>query len=443
MFLIVILLLRAATESVLNFGGVVRRRSSFFVWEAPDRTILIGPALSGGKPLAYRAIYAYAWDLAERGVPATAEDMVACGINTITLASSYHAGKFIRPRGRTGKVFFPEDGTTYFRPDEKAYGELKPQASSLVAKQDILHELCDSRAVVSNAWLVLLHNTRMGEAHPEATVANAFGDRYLYSLCPSSPAVREYAVALCKDVTDHYAVSGISLETPGFLPYEHGFHHEFALMRQNVWFNNLMGLCFCDYCVAGAEAAGIDATALKAKVREEVNAYLESDLDYPNDMAAAFWHSDTLLDADLSNFLRWRCTVVTSLVQDIRDTVRSDATVAVIPSVARPTAGAWFEGSDLGALARAAGTVEACFYEPGLERIRSDILDVQRRMRGAGRLRGVLRPGFPDLTTRQEVIDAVAALVAAGIEDIAFYNYGHLRQASLDWMRDALTAIGK
>lgn len=398
--------------------------------------------VSGVRLLAYRAIYAYAWDLAEAGVREAAAELGARGINTITLAGSYHAGKFIRPRGRKSKVYFPEDGTAYFRHDQKAYGEIHPQPSSLLAKQDVLRELCETGGMAANAWLVLLHNTRIGAAHPQATVANAFGDRYVYSLCPSSPAAREYAVALCKDVTDHYPVAGLSLETPGFLPYEHGFHHEFALMRQNVWLDNLMGLCFCDHCLDGAAAAGIDAKRLRATVRDEIAAYLASDLDFPDDMAAAFWTSDTLLDADLSNFLRWRCTVVTSLVQAIRDAVRPDADVAVIPSVARPTGGAWYEGSDIRALAHAAGTLEACFYEPGPERIRSDVWDVQRRLNGAGHLRGVLRPGFPDLATRQDVIDGVAVLIAAGIHDIAFYNYGHLRQASLDWMGDALAAIG-
>ena len=133
---------------------------------------------------------------------------------------------------------------------------------------------------------------------------------------------------------------------------------------------------------------------------------------------------------------------MTSLVQAIRDAVRPDAHVSVIPSVARPTGGAWYEGSDLRALAQAAGILEACFYEPGPARIRGDVWDVQRRLNGAGQLRGVLRPAFPDLATRQDVIDGVAALVEAGINDIAFYNYGHLRQANLDWMGDALGAAG-
>ena len=116
--------------------------------------------------------------------------------------------------------------------------------------------------------------------------------------------------------------------------------------------------------------------------------------------------------------------------------------MAVIPSVARPTAGAWYEGSDLRALANAAGIVEACFYEPSVDRIRADIFDVQRRMRKVGKLRGILRPAHPDLNSRDAVIGAVLALREAGIEDIAFYNYGHLRRASLGWIADAMKALG-
>jgi len=391
--------------------------------------------------LAYRAVYCYAWDLAEAGVGSVADDLRARHINTITLAASYHAGKFIRPKGRTGKVYFPEDGTVYFRTTAERYDEIRPAANSIMAQRDVLAEVCETSGLAANAWLVLMHNSRLGAAHPEATVTNAFGDSYVYSLCPSAPAARAYAVALCADVTDNYAVDGISLETPGFLPYAHGYHHEFALLRQNVWLDNLLGLCFCQHCRAGAAGAGIDAERLQGDVRRWVDDYLASELDFTDDMAAAFWLADAVLDSDLGRFLRWRCEVVSSLVAEIRTAVRDDATVSVIPSVARPTGGAWYEGSDLAGLARAAGTIEACFYEPSVSRIEGDLWDIRRRLNGAGRLRGILRPGHPDLATRADVIAAVAALDAGGVEDIAFYNYGHLRQASLDWMGDALAAL--
>lgn len=389
----------------------------------------------------YRAMYAYAWDLAD-DTNGIVDRLVGYGLNTVTLAASYHAGKFIRPQGKHGKVFFPEDGTVYFNADPARYGVLQPRVNTLTQETDVLRTICDAGAVAANAWLVLAHNTRLGMAYPHATVKNAFGDPYPYSLCPANPDVRVYAVALCRDVTESYPVAGLSLETPGYLPFQHGYHHEFALMRQNAWFDALMGLCFCDHCLAGAARAGIDAEALRARVRGDLEDYLARDFDLADDMAAALWLGDAVGDGELAAFLRWRCDVVTTLVQEIRAAVRADATIAVIPSVARPSGGAWYEGSDLQALARTAGIVEACFYEPDVERIKGDLWDVRRRIGGAGRLRGILRPGWPDLADGGQVMAAVAALHDGGVEDIAFYNYGHLRPASLDWVAAALAAIG-
>jgi hypothetical protein len=113
----------------------------------------------------------------------------------------------------------------------------------------------------------------------------------------------------------------------------------------------------------------------------------------------------------------------------------------VIPTVARPTAGACYEGTDLSALARTADAIEACFYEPSVARVRAEIADVRRRA-GGGKLRGILRPAWPDLQTKAEVVGAVAALRDAGVADIAFYNYGHLRRANLAWIADALAVLG-
>jgi hypothetical protein len=174
-----------------------------------------------------------------------------------------------------------------------------------------------------------------------------------------------------------------------------------------------------------------------------VTSWLESDFDLPDDMAEAFWVADTRSDGALKAYLDWRAEVTTSLVSEIKAAIRKDAAFAVIPSVARPTGGAWYEGSDLKALANTAGIIEACFYEPSAERVRADAWDVQRRLRGAGKLRGILRPAHPDLKSRGEVVAAVEGLKAAGITDIAFYNYGHLRPAGLRWIGEALAAIGE
>jgi hypothetical protein len=391
--------------------------------------------------MSYKAIYAYAWDIAEIGVAAAIDQFKSLGLDTVSMAGSYHAGKFLRPHGVTGKIYFPEDGTVYFKAEPRRYGAIKPIANSLLNERDVLRDLLDDGRINVNVWLVLLHNTPLGMAHPDSTVANAFGDRYVYSLCPAAPEARSYAVGLARDVTEAYPVSGVSLETPGFLPFAHGFHHEFALNRPNRWLDNQLGLCFCRHCVAGAKAAGIDAQRLKRQTVKGVADYLGGDVDFPADMAEAFWLADIRADSELKAFLDWRCSVVTSLVHEIREAVRKDATVAVIPSVARPTSGCWYEGSDLAALAEAADAIEACFYEPGARRIKADLFDIRRRLRGKGKLRGILRPAYPDLESKAEFVAAMQVLGEGGVKEVAFYNWGHVRSANLEWIAAGLEAL--
>jgi hypothetical protein len=151
-----------------------------------------------------RAIYAYAWDVLDTGAASFVEEIRGLGLNTVTLAGSYHAGKVLRPHGSSGKVYFPEDGTVYFRADPARYGAIKPVPNSSVAERDVFRELCGRGDIAVNAWMVLLHNSRLGALHPGACVRNAFGDGYVYSLCPSAPEARDYAVALCRDVTESY-----------------------------------------------------------------------------------------------------------------------------------------------------------------------------------------------------------------------------------------------
>jgi hypothetical protein len=393
--------------------------------------------------MSYKAIYTYAWDLAEEGVDKAADQFLKLGLDTVTMAGSYHAGKFLRPHGRSGKVYFPEDGTVYFHANHARYGAIKPVANKMLKERDVLRELADGKRMAVNVWLVLLHNTLLGGLHPEAAVANAFGDRYVYSLCPAAPEARAYAIGLAKDVTESYGVSGISLETPGFLPYAHGYHHEFALNMPNRWLDGLLGLCFCDHCVKGAQKAGIDALRLKAEVAQDIGDYLASDVDFPADMAEAFWHADMLGGNQLGLFLQWRSGVVTSLVAEIRAAVRKDVNVAIIPSVARPTGGAWYEGSDLKALAEAAGFIEACFYESGAARVKADLFDIRRRLRGKGKLRGIVRPAYPDFAGEAEFMAAIEALVEGGVKELAFYNWGHLRGANVARIAKAMKLLDR
>ena len=103
----------------------------------------------------YKGLYAYAWDLADEGLEAALERIRPTGVNTITLAASYHAGKFLRPHGRTGKVYFPKDGTVYFRARSERYGQIKPLINPLVEDFDGFAELARTTPDLDRVALVV------------------------------------------------------------------------------------------------------------------------------------------------------------------------------------------------------------------------------------------------------------------------------------------------
>ncbi|MCR6659944.1 MAG: hypothetical protein NVV72_11630 [Asticcacaulis sp.] len=374
------------------------------------------------------AVYAYPWNLHD--LDADVARVRAMGVDEISLAASYHAGKFIHPGDPKARVYFPEDGKVYFRP-RKAYGIVQPQVSSLTTGRDVLAELCNRDDVAVNAWTVLLHNTRLGMKHPDLGVRNAFGDAYPYSLCPSQPEVRAYAVTLCADLAENYRLKSLLLETPGFLTYGHGFHHEFAQVVPNAWLDAMLGLCFCQRCREGAKGDGIDVDGLAARICAAVDAWLAGGADQSLDQ----WNAE---DADLAAFHRFRCQVVTSLVADIRAAVYPAVKVKVIATCQRPHATAYLEGHDLTALDAVSNGLELPLYQSSPEDVVADggyVLDLVPAFRTSV----ILRPGYPDMGQETDLSAALAGLRNLGIGDFAFYNFGMLRPMNLEWLRNTLT----
>jgi hypothetical protein len=390
----------------------------------------------------YKGLYTYAWDLADEGLDTVLPRIRDAGLNTVTLAASYHAGKFLRPHGQSGKVYFPKDGTVYFRARPERYGHIKPIVNPLVDELDALSQLEKSAPDLDRvAWVVCCHNSALGERHPEHVSRNAFGDPYLYSLCPAHPAVRDYVVNLVGDLVDRYPLAGVALETPGWLPYDHGYHHEFAMLPLDRWAKTLLALCFAETTRRAAKAVDIDADRLQAKARELLERYFAADLAVPEAMAAEWWLADLVGDPEWAAFLNWRCRVVADLVAAVRSVMPATTWLAVIPTVRRPTAASWMEGSDLAMLAKACDALEIPAYQASAEEVRIDAFDVRRRAGDDARLHFILRPSFPDLANGVETALAARHLKEAGAGGIAFYNYGHIRLSSLGHIKAALAAL--
>jgi hypothetical protein len=393
-------------------------------------------------------MFAYPWDLAEEGLETVAGRLRGAGINTIVVAGSYHAGKFLRPHAPRSRVVFPDDGTVYFRPRLDRYREtpLRPAVNRLVEEHDVFAALAARRRSIGlevAAWMVGLHNTRLGTAHPEYVARSAYGDPYYYSLCPAHPEVRAYLLALLGDLASTYEVQYVVLETPGFLPYAHGFHHEFSLVPPDPWSSLLLALCFCPACLRRAADEGIDGGRVAASVREALEAfYAHPSLPQPSDLQAIhWWIADLLRDAELGAYLRKRIDVVTSLVREIRAALPRSTQLSVIPSVNQPLALAWLEGADLPALAEHAEIVEILGYRVSPGEVGADTWWARRRVGARTRLHVALRPAHPDAPDEANLVSKARAIREAGADGVSFYNYGHIRLGHLAWIRRALEAL--
>lgn len=400
-----------------------------------------GTAAAAANRKPYRSLYCYPWDVADATIHGPR--LRQLGLQDVTLAVSYHAGKFLRPHaGATPRVIFPEDGVVYFEPQLSRYGELRPLPHSDPAMRRVLPDLVAHSGLGVHAWTVLLHNSRLGALHPQYTARNVFGDSYVYSLCPMQDAVFEYAVALSSDIGAQ-GIQSLVLETPGWLPYAHGYHHEFAQLRSNVWLDSMLGLCFCDACMAAGQRHGIDMDRLRSSIAGSVDQYLQAPVDAAPAQAQAWLQADLLAMPDLAAWLRVRQRRVSALVEAIRAALPAQVQLAVIATVQRPTASNWLEGMDLAALARSADWIEVPFYEADAAAVASDAWDCVRRIGNSAQIRAILRPGPPDLSDGAQLAGAIDQLAQLGIRQLAFYNYGMLRPHHLSALAAQLARLSR
>lgn len=375
-------------------------------------------------------MFVYPWDLQDEGTAQVVARLTGAGLNAVSVSTAYHAGKFLRPHGQRGRVYFPDDGTVYFRPDPARYGRLQPQAAGMVAEQDALAELArHAPDLWVTAWTVGLHNSRLGAAHPDMACQTPFGDVLINALCPSQPEVRRYLTALCLDTAAQPGVREVAIETPGFQTYRHGHHHEFELVELTPAAETLLGICFCPGCLDRAHQAGLDGTALAARARRDLDAFLaDGSVALPNPQD----------DPDWAAWLDLRAQTVTSLVAEIREALPRETGLSVIPSVQTPNSLCWREGSDLAALARTANRLDVTAYQRGAKAIAADIAEVRATVGEGAALGFILRPTWPHVAGAEELAACVRAARDARADRISFYNYGHMRLQSLDWIARAL-----
>jgi len=392
------------------------------------------------------SMWTYPWDIQDQGLETLAADLVGrAGLNTVSMATSYHAGRFLQPRSPQQKAYFPEDGTIYFRPDESLWQgkEIQPLvAQNLIERGDMLEALTRARATTGlkvSCWTVCLHNTRLGTLHPGHVTRNAFGNANYYNLCPSSPAARDYVVTLVRDITVNYKPDMLELESPNFMGYAHEHHHEKDGVGLNAEDDFLLSLCFCDHCTARAQKAGVPVEAARKTVARFIAETCERAV--PERQFADF--PDAGIDAfrahpELHAFLAWRTEPVTSLIGAIKAAADPATRIVLID-----LKDAWLGGVDLDAVGKLCDGAILCCYNMTPEAV-GDVIRTGRAILGPEKFLGLgLRVFYPEVDGPEILTARVKNAVEAGVDGVNFYNYGLIPAKRLDWVGETVAAISR
>jgi hypothetical protein len=398
-------------------------------------------------------------DISGEGVGDALSRMRDTGIGGATVAVAYHTARDVFPHNPAGQVIYQEGGTVCFEPDLKRYGALTPVEAKLTRGSDLCArtiEQAQDMGMRIGAWIVALHNTRLGSMHPDCVQETAAGDRLIHSLCPSHPEAQAYALALIADVAsrgfDHVLVEALS-----FMPFEHGYHHERALLGLDARTRFLLGVCFCPHCRRAGEHAGADVSRLREWVDAEVRRVLDSGAALTDRSPDREWAWNGC-GGELGRYLEARIETVTRLataaVQSCMESGTEelafvDHSGAVLgyatghpESEDRAVDIGWRDGISaqrIGAEMDLATT--AYFADPN--RLRTEIQAYRGALPAERTPHVILRPMPPDSRSATELVARMTVVASEDVEVVSFYHYGLMRLESLGWIRRALAASGK
>lgn len=374
-------------------------------------------------------IYTYPWDLSDQGVD-QALDTIAdtAGLNSVSLAQSYHVSTYFLPHNPHRPLYWGEEGALYFQPSDTFYSEspIEPLISDVVAGPGYMREIVDqikTRGLDFTSWLVFNYNHYLPRRYPDAAKRDPFGHLNLAQLCPASPLTRAYALALCREIATQFQPDEVNLESLAYLHFNYGFRNPKVAVKITPLCELLLGLCYCPHCLDRASAGGLDAEVFRADISTFLTAELArepnaDDMDSPDleELAEVF-------SGHLRIFLDARIETATSLMEEA---------IAIIRQAGGRVS--FFGGRD-----PVANGLDS-------ERFLRDVYMVNAGISGEPETMAALRGEFPPDTGLGAIVqpssyaDQTAlgahldALNQGGIDGFAFYNYGLLRRTHLEWI---------
>ncbi|MFJ2833374.1 hypothetical protein ACIPC1_38530 [Streptomyces sp. NPDC087263] len=383
--------------------------------------------------------FVYPWDV--NGDPEAAGRIAGLGVQQVTLASAYHSTRALTPRHPRHRIVTASHAAVLYPVDERWEGRrLWPYTAGDWAPGDAYGAAADALAGAGldvHTWVVLAHNSRMGEEFPETSVVNAYGDRYPWAPCIAQPETRAYLVTLAAEAAVRPGAGGTELESLGWYGLAHlHAHDKMAGVALGDAGQYLMSLCFCPSCRDGYAQQGLDPEELAVSVRRALEPV------WRGEAPAGGWEAvEKLLGSELATATRgWRDSVARSLQTEAVTAVRSAAPEGFrILLHADPVS--YHCGANAGVdpghiLSVADGVVVPCAGGPGLLTPFAD-----RGVEGS-----VLAANFTVVSGMggrpAELGADVARAVELGATEVRLYHAGLASEEDLSLVTQALTRLG-
>lgn len=391
-----------------------------------------------GRPI-QSSVFAGVEDLRGEGTDVVLDRIVnEFGATGVTVAAAYHRARDLTPHG-SPRITIRHDGV-HFIPDDDLFGGLRLQPPVQRGANEhpfrSLRSATSERGATLSGWTVFCHNTTLGEADPDCTTENAFGEHgSAADLCPSHPDVRAYVLALARNVA-RLGVDEVVAESLHFGTFEHGYHHERSFVTLGGIDRFLLGLCFCMSCRNLAKQRGVDAEAARVVCQQLLTAVLaggEPSSDDVTPESVAIHGGSVLADYTTS-----RVQTVTDMATAVSEAVAEAGSNLVFLDSAGAIKGyaagtprgrlaaedAWQLGVDPAVLGQRLPAYSVLAYAHDTVRARDDVAAYRAALGEKPELRVVLRPCLPDTESAAHLAAKVAAVVAAGADAVDFYHYG-------------------
>ncbi|TLS42617.1 hypothetical protein FE633_30045 [Streptomyces montanus] len=383
--------------------------------------------------------FVYPWDV--NGDPGAAARIAGLGVRQATLASAYHSTRALTPRHPRHRIVTARHAAVYYPAGPRWEGRrLRPYAAGDWAPGDAYGAAASALAEAGldvHTWVVLAHNSRMGEEFPDTSVVNAYGDRYPWAPCIAQPDTRAYLVDLAVEAAVRPGAGGTELESLGWYGLTHlHAHDKTAGVALGDAGQYLMSLCFCPSCRDGCTELGLDPDELAAAVRRALEPV------WRGEAPAGGWEAvEKLLGAELATATRaWRDSVARSLQSEAVTAVRA-AAPEEFQILLHADPASYHSGANAGVdpehiLSVADGVVVPCAGGPGLL-----TPFAERGVEGS-----VLAANFPVVSgmggSPGTLAQDVARAVDLGATEVRLYHAGLASDEDLSFVTETLARFG-